>query len=202
MTEKSIHDDACTAGFATRPCPGERVCGDSCGIWTNNRRIVLALADGLGHGSHAASAAEKALCIIGSRVDWPLERLFGECDEQLRDTRGAALCVASIELDTGRMVHASVGNIRTVILNGDAEKRLSGACGIIGAGYDYLAPEVFTLTKLDWLTMYSDGFEEYLPLRELFEHNESNSRVTAEQALARWASGRDDASMLIYRHDA
>lgn len=188
-------------GYATRPMLGETVCGDGCGVWVTRDRLVLALVDGLGHGPHAADAAQAAQRCIGECLDQSCDAIFEECDRQLRDTRGAALAIAIVEPAHQRMSFAMVGNIRTVLMTDGKERRLPGACGIVGAGYTGLISEHRPLAKGDMLVLYSDGLDEFVPLREVLCTTNAPPRQLAEIALQRWASGKDDASMLIYRHE-
>jgi negative regulator of sigma-B (phosphoserine phosphatase) len=188
-------------GYATRAMPGETACGDQCAVWLRPERIVLALADGLGHGAHAAHAAEAALRCIGARLDSDCDTLFAECDRQLRDTRGVALALAIVEPALARVTVAAVGNIRGVLLTTGRDRRLPGACGIVGAGYTGLVPERLALAPGDQLVLYSDGLQELLPLRELLCAADAPPQALAGTALQLWASERDDASILIYRYE-
>lgn len=187
-------------GYARRAMAGEAVCGDRCGVWRTQQRIVLALADGLGHGPQAAVAADAALSFIGDQLDASCETLFAGCDKALTDTRGVALAIAIIEPARGRLTHAAVGNIRSVVIGVGRERRLQGACGIVGAGYSGLVPESLPLAAGDMLAMYSDGFAELLPLRQLFGTAAVHPGTLAETVLNSWASHEDDASMLLYRY--
>lgn len=187
-------------GYAIRPIQGETASGDACAVWTKADRIVLAVADGLGHGPHAAHAAQTALRCIGARLDDSCEGIFAACETQLRDTRGVALALAIVEPAKTRVTVAVVGNNRAIFLTGQQEVRLPAACGIVGASYRELTPQCLLLAAGDVLALYSDGFAELLPLRELLQSTPAPAQQLAETALDRWATGRDDAAMLIYRH--
>lgn len=187
-------------GYASRAMAGEAVCGDRCGVWQTPQRIVLALADGLGHGPQAAAAAAAALHFIGGQLDESCESIFSGCDQALTDTRGVALAIAIVEPARGLLTHAAVGNIRSVVIGVSRERRLQGACGIVGAGYGGLVPENLPLAAGDMLAMYSDGFAELLPLRQLLGTPVEHPGYLAEAALNSWASHEDDASILLYRY--
>jgi len=202
MRLSSLERLAARAGYTTCPKRGEIVCGDRCRIWVAPDRIMLALADGLGHGPDAAYAAEAALSSIGARLGESCETLFEECDRELLDTRGVALAIGIIELDSQCATVAAVGNIRSVLLTSGRERRLSGTRGIVGAGYTGLVPQRFELEAGDVLVLFSDGFAEFLPLRDLFAHSGTSMEYQAGNVLRHWASGEDDASILVYRHEA
>ncbi|MDO9140357.1 MAG: SpoIIE family protein phosphatase [Methylobacter sp.] len=192
---------AVTAGYATRPLAGETVCGDSCGWWRSGGRIVLAVADGLGHGPEAAYASEAALACIANHLDWTCEDLFAECNTVLRDTRGVALAVAIIEPATGLMTVCTVGNIRVLLLCGSKDIRLDGGRGIVGAGYQKLAPEARVLAPGNILAMFSDGLDQFPVLRAFFDQPGVSAQEQAQAILDYCARGDDDASVLIYRHE-
>lgn len=185
-------------GNASRPLPGETACGDRCAHWIAPGRIAMAVADGLGHGPEAAHAAVTAVDCIAARLDRSCEECFAACDERLRGTRGAALALATVEGE--RLTVASVGNIRVLLLTASASHRLGGTCGIVGAGFDTLVPETRMLAPGDVLAMYSDGFDEMAPLRDLLYGSSLHPAQLAAIALERLASPADDASLLVYRH--
>lgn len=191
---------AVTIGCATRPIKGESVCGDCCGWWSHGTRIVLAVADGLGHGREAAKASEAAISCIGNNLERSCEDIFAECDAQLRNTRGVALAVAMIEPVSGRMTVGTVGNIRILLLRESQGLRLDGGRGIVGAGYNKLLPESLVLAPGDVLTIFSDGFEEFPSLRSFLVEPEHSAQQQAQAILEHCARNDDDASILLYRH--
>lgn len=186
-------------GFYTRAMPGESVCGDACSVWCTPDRLVMALVDGLGHGAGAAHAAQVALSHIGARLDATCAEIFAACDQGMRHTRGAALALAMIDFVDNTLTLATVGNVRAVLLSGEKELHLGGARGIVGAGYDGLAPETKVLQAGDALLLYSDGLDEFLPLGGLLPSKQV-PKCIAEQAVARWARENDDAAFLVYQH--
>lgn len=179
--------------------PGETACGDACRFWLGPDRIVMTVADGLGHGPGAAEAAGAALRCVGALRQQPCAAIFAECDHRLLRTRGVALAVAIVEPRRQRLTLATVGNIRAVLLSEGRELHLGGAPGIVGAGFNGLAPERVDLVPGDLLLLYSDGLEEFLPLNELPLERLSAHEI-AETALARWARNTDDAGILVYMH--
>lgn len=185
---------------AKRAIEGESVCGDSCGWWVSGGRTVLALADGLGHGGKAAQAAEAALACIGANLEEDCETIFHRCDAALRDTRGAALALAIIDSRDGRLTIATVGNIRALLLSDQADLRLDGTRGIVGAGYRRLVPETLPLLPGNTLALFSDGVEEFPALRDFFGESAWPMDEQAQRFLERWGRSDDDASILVCRH--
>jgi hypothetical protein len=188
-------------GYAARPIDGETVCGDQGKAWLLEQRIVLALADGLGHGPGAAHAATAALACIDNALDCSCEELFALCDKQLRSTRGVAMSIAILEPVNGqmRMFLATVGNIRVQLITPERSRFLPMTKGIVGAGYASLQTEEVLMANGDRLVLYSDGFEESLPLSSLLIGESLDAQSLADTALKSWAIDRDDASILVYQ---
>ncbi|MBY0241315.1 MAG: SpoIIE family protein phosphatase [Burkholderiaceae bacterium] len=189
---------ALNIGYAMLPLAGEPVCGDQGGWWQLPERRVLALADGLGHGRHAADAAAQAMQAVEAHLALDCEGIFSACDARLRGTRGAALVVAIIDLRCNTLSVAAIGNIRIILLSEGRQRRLGGGRGIVGAGYAALAPETLALRAGDVLALFSDGIDEFATLHDCLE---GGVQAGAEQVLARWGNGRDDSSILCYQHD-
>lgn len=189
-----------TAGYATRALiPGE-VCGDRCGCWVSRERTVLAVADGLGHGPEAARAATAALEIIDSHWKQECAAMFSLCDDRLRNTRGAALAIAIVEHSDGVVTVGSIGNIRTQLLHGLKMHRFPATRGIVGTPHQTVELRRAPLHTGNSLVMFSDGIDEYAPLRGYFEGAKPSAQQLAEVILAEHAHGKDDASVLIYHH--
>nr|WP_315392753.1 SpoIIE family protein phosphatase [uncultured Duganella sp.] len=186
---------------AARAMAGEAACGDQCGWWIDGARLVLAVADGLGHGPEAARAASMAIACIGARLDHPCGALFAECDRQLRDTRGAALVVAIVELDSGALSVGSVGNIRALWLNRRRAVRLDGGRGIVGAGYRDFVPQTTRMAAGDTLALFTDGVDEFPALRQVLDDPLVCAGARARVILERWGRANDDALVLCYTHE-
>lgn len=187
-------------GQALRPRVGESVCGDQIGGWFGaDGGLRLALADGLGHGVEAHAAAVAAMSQLAASVGLPLVATIAHCDAALRTSRGVALAVVEVIPGAAGILHVAVGNVRTLLLQPGGVRRLSGARGIIGAGYGHLRAEFLPLARGDWLVMFSDGIGEGAAIAGDLQH-ETPSDALAERLLARWARDDDDASLLLYRH--
>lgn len=187
-------------GLALRPMPGESVCGDQIGVWSQaGQPLQLALADGLGHGPGAHQAAASAMRILGDLHQLPIDARFQRCDEQLLHTRGVALAIADLDLQAHRLTHAAVGNIRSLLLRQGQVTRLGAARGIVGAHFRDLYLEQHDFQPGDWLVMFSDGISEGIQIADAL-HDAEPTPATAQALLERWASTHDDASLLLYRH--
>jgi serine phosphatase RsbU (regulator of sigma subunit) len=194
---------------ATLAMQGETECGDCCGYWETPERLIVAVADGLGHGPEAALAAQMAMACIGSALNDSIEQLFCRCDMRLQATRGVALSVVVIEKQSGLMTLASVGNIRTLLIEKEKEKekdrRFGATRGIVGGGYGRLSSEQYTIKSGDVLALFSDGLDEFTNVRKAtLSMPMPITNSTAEYAaflLEKLANRADDAALLLYRYE-
>ncbi|MDO8844839.1 SpoIIE family protein phosphatase [Methylicorpusculum sp.] len=189
-------------GYATRPFQGESDCGDQCGWWTTGSRILMAVADGLGHGPEAAKAATAAINGINDHLGYSCEEIFEQCNKRLHDTRGAALALAMIEPEANRMTIGSVGNIRVVLIGKSRTLRFGATRGIVGSGYSKLIFESISINPGEVLAMFSDGLNEDIGIHELLDNSDRSSLDEAQAILDRWAKPEDDAAVLIYRYES
>ena len=147
-------------------------------------------------------AAEIAIACIGARLDRSIEETFAACDIRLRNRGGVSLAVAVIDTDSGRVTVASVGSVSAVLLIGTADVHLACTIGVVGGGYGRLKPTTRTFSSGDVLALYSDGLQEFFPLRDALAKTQATAGDQAGSLLERWADANADAAVLIYRHEA
>lgn len=187
--------------FASRPCRGERVCGDQYSWWQFDKQIVLALADGLGHGEHAQFAAKSAIESIQKASSTDINVIFDHCHRHLKHTRGVAMAVIVVDIPRGMIELGMVGNVRVVLFTDGKDFRFAGSRGIVGDGSFDLKPEQVAISSGDVLALFSDGIDEFARLKEeIFRH-----KLFADELpyvlIDRWGREDDDASILLYQHN-
>jgi hypothetical protein len=69
------------------------------------------VADGLGHGEHAAEASAKAVKVFEDSVDRTPAQTMERMHDALRGTRGSAVAVAELSFGQRLVRYAGVGNI-------------------------------------------------------------------------------------------
>jgi len=147
-------------GAASVEMAGEEACGDAWSTLSPQPgRARLLVADGLGHGEFAATASRKAVEVFQKSPALSLFDLLETMHGAMRSTRGAAVAVAEIDPQKGKLYYAAVGNIAAMIVHGDKTTRLMSQNGTVGVQY-----RKFQQLTYDWpaggsLVMQSDGIK-------------------------------------------
>ena len=187
-------------GIAKRAFQDAPHCGDGGGAWVDDNKLVLCLLDGLGHGVHAEEAALAALDYIGRHFVKPLQQIVDGCSMAIRGTRGVSLALAAIDLDRGNFTYCGIGSMRALLRLDGTVVRLPSTNGIVGAGMRPLAPEQRILGPRDLVIFASDGIQEHLGVSGYDGKLLVEPQSLAEQILADFSHGRDDAAVLVFCH--
>jgi len=144
-------------GSMMEPIVGEDVSGDAWAVEQSAGRVVALVADGLGHGVDAAAASAAAVTAFRQRYLDPVEDIVAHIHQALRGTRGAAIAVAEIDSDVGRLRFSGIGNIAARLFVGGVDRSLISRFGIAG----YKSPKIRVHDEA-WadgtlLVMHSDG---------------------------------------------
>jgi len=146
-----------TVGAVCLPLDGEEACGDAWVVHQTAERSVVMVADGLGHGDAAATAAVQAMRTFRAHVERGVAELVAVLDAALRPTRGAAVAVAEILSRRGVVNYAGLGNIAGRIYEGEAVRRLATTDGTAGTGTRKTHQYTYPWPPDGLLLMHSDG---------------------------------------------
>jgi anti-sigma regulatory factor (Ser/Thr protein kinase) len=183
-------------GAAMVCAPGETVCGDGWALERSGDRCALLMADGLGHGVHAAEAAQAAVNSFRTDPFAAPGQVIERLHAALRSTRGAAVCVVQADLAQRRVVHAGAGNISARLLSGTEDRTLLSQNGTAGVAVRRVQEQVFDWPPHAMLVLHSDGLGSRWELGEergLLQHHPA---LLAAWLLRRHARGRDDATVV------
>jgi negative regulator of sigma-B (phosphoserine phosphatase) len=185
-----------SASGSARPVAGETCSGDACEVMPWSRGIVVALADGLGHGAPAADAAATFLGCVRAGLELPLEQLFAEAQRAAVRTRGVVAAVARFDECKGELELAGLGNIGVMIARAqDAQiERPVLVAGVLGSAHRGVRPLRLPFHAGDLLVMHSDGVRprfDPTALRGL------TPQGAVESVLRMHARDHDDASCVI-----
>jgi negative regulator of sigma-B (phosphoserine phosphatase) len=90
-------------GFAARAIGGETESGDLHFVASHAGGVLVAVIDGLGHGSEAALASRLAAATLDEHLGESITALIAHCHAALQRTRGVVLSLAAIEPDGREM---------------------------------------------------------------------------------------------------
>ncbi|MGA2411541.1 MAG: SpoIIE family protein phosphatase [Candidatus Binataceae bacterium] len=182
------------------PAPGESECGDGWNLQLNGNTMSVIVADGLGHGPLAACAATTALAVFETgQFDTPVG-YFETAHAPMSTTRGAAIAVAQIDLNRGRLHYAGVGNIAGRIASPGADSQsLLSHNGIVGTPVRKLHQFDYQWQRGDLLIMHSDGLSDRWKLNDYPGLARADTAVIAAVLYRDARRGRDDATVLVAR---
>lgn len=148
--------DQATSGGVSVPYPGETANGDG---WTakpveRGRRIMV--VDGLGHGELAHDAA-LAACDAFQKATGSVSDTLMVIHDALRGTRGAAVAVAELDLESGLVRFSGVGNISATIVDPNARRSAVSLYGIVGHQMREAREYTYPWSAESTLIMHSDG---------------------------------------------
>jgi anti-sigma regulatory factor (Ser/Thr protein kinase) len=182
------------------PKRGEEICGDAATIVTRtDGTIGVLLADGLGHGPHAAAASGEAVRLFRKYPDAPPTATLAVLHAGLRSTRGAAVAVASIDPVARQVTYSGIGNIAGFIVDTGGVRRMVSHNGTAGHTAGRLQDFHYPMHYRPVLVMYSDGLATtWSPEnhRGLFTED---PLLIAGVLYRDHSRGRDDASVVVWK---
>jgi negative regulator of sigma-B (phosphoserine phosphatase) len=184
-------------GMASRPHPRELLSGDAALVVPTQHGVLLAVADGLGHGAAASVAAELALSTVRERAGDDLEKVLGACHAILRHSRGCVISLALVADCEMTLRWSGVGNVDGVVRHASGgSRRFVSSPGIVGAGRWRPNSQVATFGRGDLLVMATDGIRaDGLDLSDA----RGTPATLAASILAQHARENDDALVLVAR---
>lgn len=176
---------------------GEDASGDAWAHVIDGSTATVVLLDGLGHGLDAAHAAGTAIRELrpGLAPEELLERMHGA----LRPTRGAAAAVARLDLRTGALRFAGIGNIAAMAVSGPTAKALASQNGTLGHRVQRIQAYDHRLEPGGLLVLHSDGVRGGWDLAAHPGLARRDPLVIASLLIRDFERGRDDCSAVVAR---
>jgi anti-sigma regulatory factor (Ser/Thr protein kinase) len=186
-------------GIYGRPCPGELISGDHAAFVRSETDLLVALADGLGHGPAAWDAAAPGLSAVRAVSDQALDRILEHAHAALAGTRGAVMALARLPEPGEAVQTASVGNVSVQVYGTQKSWGNAGTSFVLGTPGQMRKPIQVdhAIEPRDVLVLFSDGVTIRVDLEPdlLFEH----PVVIAHQLVQRFGRNNDDALVLVAR---
>lgn len=179
---------------------GEPVCGDSWAAREFDDHISVAVADGLGHGLHAADAANACTAAFGRTATAGPMRILEAMHDAARPTRGAAAAVALVNGRTGALTFAGVGNIAgSILAPGQPLRHTVSQPGTLGHQARGLREYAYPWTAESLLVMHSDGLASHWTFDGLETLARRHPAVVAAVLYREFSRHRDDVTVVVAR---
>ncbi len=190
------------SGIVVVPITGETKCGDSWAEYLTQTHSVYMVVDGLGHGIGAAEAADEAVASF-HRLESvnPLD-ILDEAHHALRKTRGAAMSVASIDHNLGKVRFAGVGNVAGMVITPSKMHSMVSHNGIVGHSAARIQDFTYDWPEGATLAIYSDGIGSHWNLAKYPGLQAKSPLLAAAVVYRDHSRRRDDATVLIARERA
>jgi serine phosphatase RsbU (regulator of sigma subunit) len=189
-------------GVSTRPMEGETACGDVAVLEAWPRGALVAAIDALGHGPEAEQVAQLAESILRKEPQGSPAALLERCHAALRDTRGAAISLASFSSRDHTLTWLGVGNVEGFLFraNSAASPRRESIVlrgGVVGYQLPPLRPVSHPILRGDTLVLVSDGVSDRFADR--WPHWEAPQQL-ADRILEENGKKTDDALVVVARY--
>ena len=193
------------AASASFTLPGQDECGDRQTVVSMPYSAVAAVIDGVGHGSEAAEAAERAVAEVrGSQDGGNLIELLKRCHTSLTGSRGAVMNLVSFDQKQGTLSWLGIGNVegRLLLRNKDKDsgyvrQHLLLRPGVVGQRLPSLQVAVSRVQPGDMVIFATDGVAP-----DFADNIKIDSPVgdIANGIISRYCKKTDDALALVIRY--
>jgi serine phosphatase RsbU (regulator of sigma subunit) len=145
-------------GVICLPKVGEEACGDAWAVESDGSgRTMFIVADGLGHGMQAASAAAQAIHTFRENMQRTTMQIMEAIHAALRSTRGAAVAVIALSQAKREVEFTGVGNISAQIVTGANVKSMMSHNGTAGVEARRIQSFIYPWPADSLLVVHSDG---------------------------------------------
>ncbi|MBX9258119.1 SpoIIE family protein phosphatase [Desmonostoc muscorum CCALA 125] len=184
-------------GAICLPKQGEEVSGDTWACEIDRCRSLLLVADGLGHGPAAASAASQAVRIFQDHHHRSPGAIVEAAHAALRTTRGAALAIAEIDFEQQSVRFAGIGNIAASIFSFTEHHNLVSHNGIVGHEVRKIQEFSYPWYANGLLIMHSDGLGAKWRLDRYPGLSQKHPSLIAGVLYRDFNRERDDVTVLV-----
>jgi len=199
-SESVSHPAASLAtGTVCLPRSGETECGDAWALGRSGDRIILIVADGLGHGPDAASASREAILMFHKSLALPPAEILAEIHGALRSTRGAAVAVAALDPTLREIRYAGVGNIAGSIVSATETRSMVSQNGTVGHEVRRIQEFQYAWPPGALVIMQSDGLQTHWRLDRYPGLAARDPALIAGILYRDFSRGRDDVTVLAVR---
>jgi anti-sigma regulatory factor (Ser/Thr protein kinase) len=175
---------------------GEDVCGDGWAVEPRTGGSLILVTDGLGHGPLAAQAARETVRVFREHATADLPEIVRRIHAALRSTRGAAVAVAEVRLDTRELRFVGVGNIAGTVFTDGASRSMVSHNGTAGVEARRVQEFVYPFPPGALLVLHSDGLATHWRLEQYAGLAARDPALIAGVLCRDFKRGRDDLTVL------
>lgn len=186
-------------GVVCLPKRGEEVSGDAWADQAEHPRHLLLVADGLGHGPAAADASSAAVRVFQDHSRRSPHAIVEAAHADLRNTRGAALAIAEIDVEQQSVRFVGVGNIAGSILSATKHHNLVSHNGTVGHEVRKIQEFTYPWYANGLLIMHSDGLSTQWRLDRYPGLSQRHPSLIAGVLYRDFHRERDDVTVLVAR---
>jgi anti-sigma regulatory factor (Ser/Thr protein kinase) len=185
----------------SRPCERESVCGDDALAIDTAGGLLLAVADGLGHGEPARAASEAAMDVIRAAPALSPAELLAACGPALRSTRGAVAAIARMDPAGTALTIAGAGNVTTLVYGPGSADRTLGNPHVLGSPHRVprFDEQRFHLDPHRTIVLFSDGLLARSDLSDEPETLRQPPIAVAQRLIERFGRRDDDVMVVVAR---
>jgi len=178
---------------------GEELCGDAWSHCAGTDALSVFVADGLGHGPLAQSAAEQAVQAYESNERLPPVKVLEAVHAATRSTRGAAVALAQIRSSDRTVRFAGIGNIAGVLAHTTRQRHMVSMGGIVGHEMRNLREFTYPWEPGSLMILHSDGLGTRWDLSKYPGLAHKPCALIAAVLWRDMVRGRDDSAVVVAR---
>jgi anti-sigma regulatory factor (Ser/Thr protein kinase) len=179
----------------------EEVCGDAWEVIETAEGLRAMVVDGLGHGPFAEQAAREAVAVFRTQLTTGVASTLKLIDQALTKTRGAAGAIVELCPAKGQVTAAGVGNISMRLVKNGESKNFGCDNGTLGTGVPKIREFSGPWTNGSVLVMHSDGVKAHWNLDDYPGLLRRHPGLVAGLLYRDFQRGRDDATVIVVRHN-
>jgi len=173
--------------------------GDGFFVLQSQKKLLVGVSDGLGHGAKGNDATVRVLQTLDDFQEDSIDVIFNQLHRALQATRGAAVSLVKLDLESREISHASIGNVTTRHLGANPQTLYStpGVCGVA----PFRTPRVNQLewTAGDSVWMFSDGLLSKWHPDDYPEFLACHPALVTYVLMTRMTRENDDATVIVVR---
>lgn len=186
-------------GIIAVPKENEPVCGDTCAVVEEGRRISAMVADGLGHGIEAAEASREAARLFRQIPFGEPAEILRVMHGELRKTRGAAVSILQIEPHHRKARFSGVGNVSALVADSENRRHFVPDNGTVGYELRKVRNTEIEWSPTDIVVMHSDGFSASWNLDEYPLLTRHLASTIAATLFRDFSKRHDDATVIVIK---